>query len=334
MKILYIAGYSRMVLFNKLIPDALRINGCEVIEFDWNSVYSFNKAIKIFSSVKVKQEINIRIIGAVKKHNPDIVFILKGEPLTYDTLKEIKEINNPVMINWFGDDPWEFPVFSGPASKYYDFFFTYDPWSVALYKNAGHKNAWHLPYGYVPAAADRADLSSSDIKKYSCDISFIGSYYPKREEILKELMKKYNLRIWGRGWKNTSCSSVYQGHALYGYEMLKAMKCSKILLNIHKGFEEGVENSGEGLNLRVAEGAACASFQMSNFQADIPYRFVPDKEIVLFSDRQEMYQKIEFYLSNDEARKMIAQNGRNRLEKDHLLEIRMKEMLEIISENN
>ena len=57
MKVLYISGYSRMVLFNKLIPKALREIGYDTGEFDWNSIYGFNKIFRVISDKRLKEKI-------------------------------------------------------------------------------------------------------------------------------------------------------------------------------------------------------------------------------------------------------------------------------------
>ena len=332
MRLLYISGFSRMVLFNKLIPGALRNLGYEVEVFDWNSVYPFNKSLKIFSRDKVKKKINSELLKKAKSFKPDFAFVLKGEPVFTETLIKLKEETGAVIFNWFGDDPWEFPLFSGKIAKYYDFFFTYDPYSVELYKNSGYNSAYHLPYGYNPVLANSIHITGKDKKKYSCDVAFIGSHYPKREELLSKIKSKFDIKIWGRGWKNTKCSDIYAGNALYGIEMLKAMKCTKVLLNIHKGFEEGLEASGEGLNLRVMEGAACGCCQITNLQADIPNRFEIDKEIAAFQTWDEANEQIEFYLKNTAERLEIGKKSYERVVKDHSLEKRFTEMFNLISE--
>lgn len=330
MKILYVSGYSRMVIFNRIIPKALREIGYDVFEFDWNKILKFNKVIKIIPSENVKKTINKKLLEYARSINPDFIFVLKGEPLFIETLKTLKKETNAVLFNWFGDDPWEFPIFSGKVSPYYDFFFTYDPYSVKLYRENGHKNAYHLCYGYDPDTVNKIELSDADKNKYNCEVAFIGSHYPKREELLSQIKNKFDLKIWGRGWKNTSCEDAYKGSALYGFEMLKAMKCTKILLNIHKGFEEGIEASGSGLNLRVIEGSACGSFQLTNFQADLPNRFEVGKEIASFETWEEAVEKINYYLQNEDERKSIASAGYQRFLKDHTLQKRFKEMFSII----
>ncbi len=331
MKIFYVSGYTRMVLFNKLIPKALRQNGYEVYEFDWNSFYKLNKVFNIFPREKVINKINDELLIKAKSYKPDFVFVLKGEPVKISTLIKLKRDTNAILFNWFGDDPWEFDSFSSKIAPYYNYFFTYDPYTVKKYHLIGQKNTFHLPYGYDMEVVKNLNISSRERKEYDCDIAFIGSYYPKREELLKELKSKYYLKIWGRGWENSECKDVYQGKALYGENMLKAFKSVKISLNIHRGFQEGVSESGEGLNLRVMESAACGAFQISNFQADIPNRFIPGKEIVLYKNWDEALKKIDYYLAHPEKRKSITEKGFERFKKEHTLNKRIKELFSFIN---
>ncbi len=332
MKIVYVSGYSRMVLFNKLIPKALREIGYEVFEFDWNSIYKFNKIINLVPDDSVKKKINSELLKFADVVKPDYIFVLKGEPIFTETLKELKNRTEAVLFNWFGDDPWEYPLFSGKVAPYYDFFFTYDPYSVKLYKEDNHPNPHHLCYAYDLSTVESLEINDQDRNKYSCDVAFIGSHYPKREELLSQIKNKYDLKIWGRGWKNTSCSNVYEGSALYGKEMLKAMKCCKILLNIHKGFEEGIQASGSGLNLRVIEGAASGAFQLTNFQGDLPNRFEIGKENESFETWAEAVEKIGEFLNDDQRRNSIASSAFERFKKDHQMPKRFKEMFDIIQD--
>lgn len=329
MKILYVSGYNRMILFNKLIPTALKEIGLDVYEFDWNSVLPFNKTIRIFSDAAINKKRGERLIAFAKKINPDFIFVLKGEPFTPQFLKELKNVSSAKMFNWFGDDPWEFPIFSSKVAPCYDFFFTYDPYSVQLYKNTGYENAFHLPYGYDFRITEPLAISHNDRKKYECEISFIGSHYPERENLLSRLSEKFEIKIWGRGWKNSTLSRLYQGHALYGLEMMKALKCGKIILNVHKGFDKGASESGEGLNLRVMEAAACGSFQVSNFQKDIPNRFIND-EIKLFYNENELVEILKQYSGDESSRKQIGNNALSRLKKDHTLKQRMEEIFSLM----
>lgn len=331
MRILYVSGYNRMVLFNKLIPKALRNIGHEVTEFDWNSVLSWNKVFNFFSGEKIKKVRGERLIKVLDNVKPDLIFVLKGEGLDFTTLEKIQKKYSVPMCNWFGDDPWEFPVFSGPASRYYSHFFTYDPYSVSFYRQAGHPNAYHLPYGYDITITANLEISPFEKEKYGCEVSFIGTYYPEREEWLKKLSENYQIKIWGRGWSNTSVKHLYQGSALYGYDMLKALKSTKIVLNLHKDFDKGVTFSGSGLNLRVMEAAACGACQVSNYQEDIPKRFDNDKEIVLFKTYDELTDRLNYLLSSETVRQEIGKAALNRVAKEHTLEQRMADLIKLVN---
>lgn len=159
MKFLYISGYSRMILFNRLIPKAIRESDFDTEDFDWNSIYKFNKTFRIIPDRRLKEKIQSEIIKKTKICHPDFVFILKGESVFTSTLEENKSISCAKMSNRSGDDPWEFPDSSGNISGYYDYFFTNYPHSEKLYHNAGQKKAFHIPYGYDPEVTENLQVT-------------------------------------------------------------------------------------------------------------------------------------------------------------------------------
>jgi spore maturation protein CgeB len=50
-----------------------------------------------------------------------------------------------------------------------------------------------------------------------------------------------------------------------------------------------------------------------------------------FKTQDEFMDKIKYYLKNDSKRKKISENGYRRVITDHTYEIRMKQLLDIIS---
>ena len=50
-------------------------------------------------------------------------------------------------------------------------------------------------------------------------------------------------------------------------------------------------------------------FLLSNYQADFQDLFVPDEDFVYYEDEQDLLHKIDYYLSHEEHRKTIAENG-------------------------
>lgn len=107
--------------------------------------------------------------------------------------------------------------------------------------------------------------------------------------------------------------------------MPRIFKCSKINLNIT------ARTIKSGLPQRIFDIMAAGGFVLSNYQAEIPEYFIPGEDIVLYESIPDLLDKIGYYLSHEEERLQIAQNGYAKIKKEHLLTHRAQEMLKILS---
>ena len=66
---------------------------------------------------------------------------------------------------------------------------------------------------------------------------------------------------------------------------------------------------------RIFEVLSVGGFLLTEYSPSIEYFFKPDKDLVMFRNKNEMIQKINYYLNNEVERKMIARNGRIKFNK-------------------
>lgn len=103
--------------------------------------------------------------------------------------------------------------------------------------------------------------------------------------------------------------------------MPQIIKCSKINLNLTN------RPIKTGLPLRIFDLMACGGFVLSNYQAEIPELFVPDEDIVLYDSIPDMLNKIDYYLTHEDERMTIAQNGYDKVQAMHTYDCRLSDML-------
>lgn len=99
---------------------------------------------------------------------------------------------------------------------------------------------------------------------------------------------------------------------------------SKINLNISS------RTITSGIPLRVLDVLACGGFLITNYQPEIAEAFEDGRELVMYTDRRDCLDKVQYYLAHDEERRMIAANGRKAVRGRFELAEIIKRMLEVL----
>ena len=68
-------------------------------------------------------------------------------------------------------------------------------------------------------------------------------------------------------------------------------------------------------------------FLLSNFQADFLDDFVPGEDFVYYESKEDLLQKIDYYLTHEKERQDIADNGHHKTAAGHTYRHRVREML-------
>lgn len=114
------------------------------------------------------------------------------------------------------------------------------------------------------------------------------------------------------------------GAADYETEVPFIYQNSRINLNVtSKTIESGIPQ-------RVFDILSCGGFCMTNYQPEIAEYFADGQELVMYSDMKDLSNKVEYYLTHEDERKQIAQNGCRKVLREFELGKRIAVMLEIV----
>ncbi len=108
-------------------------------------------------------------------------------------------------------------------------------------------------------------------------------------------------------------------------EMPFVFRQSKVNLNIT------TRSITSGLSQRIWDILGCRGFLITNYQPEIDMYFKDGYHLVSYKNYEELIEKIEYYLSNDEERQTIAQNGWDKVNEDGSVLNRVIEILKIIT---
>lgn len=161
-----------------------------------------------------------------------------------------------------------------------------------------------MPYGVDTSVFYPMDLP---IKR---DIVFVGKEY----NAFQERSKKLDLlkRVYEDRFEKTG--------GVFFEECAKEYANSRIAFNYC--------SAGE-INMRIFEVLACKKLLITNNVPNIHELFKDGEHLVIYNNDEELINKINYYLKNNEERKRIALNGYKEVKKHTYLK-RAMEILKII----
>ncbi len=313
---------------------ALSRAGCliEVVdEFYHISLQTKRKLTKVFERlIRPMQvaEYNAAIRKKIELFRPQVVLVYKGAFVLPETLVSARAHGCKLALFY----PDVSMAAHGPniprAIPLYDVVFTTKTFGITdMAAKYGVKNAHFIPHGFDPEIHRKLALSPEDKASFGCDVSFIGTWSPKKETWLATLKTEcpdINLKIWGEQWykaKAPVLKSCIQHTAVLGDMYAIAIQCSKINLGILSERVAG-SSSGDLITSRTFHIPGSSGFLLHERNEESVLYFDENKEARFFADAKEMAAQVKFFLENDGLRRQIQEAGYQRALKDHSLDKR------------
>jgi len=154
-------------------------------------------------------------------------------------------------------------------------------------------------------------------------VAFVGGLDPTvhREGValLERLVERVPLELWGYGVP-PSLQAHHHGEA-FGLEMYEVLARSRISLNRHIDVAEGHAN-----NMRLFETTGIGALLLTESAPNLADLFAPGEEVVAYESEDDLVEKIEHYLRNDDERVAIAAAGQRRTLEQHTYRRLMAEL--------
>jgi spore maturation protein CgeB len=242
-----------------------------------------------------------------------------------DVIRQVRKVTGAKLAAWYPDHLCNLDRQYLLASELDAWFFK-DPYMADTFRSKLGLDAFYLAEACNPRWHRRLELSDADRRRYGCDLTTASNMYYYRSRML-EMFKDYDLKIWGRGyprWLESSLRVHYPDIYVAELEKSKAFNSAKIVINtMHFGEIEGV-------NCRLFEAAGCGAFQIADWKPALPALFEPEREVVTFRDRQELKEKVDYYLCRPDERREIAGRAYVRAHREHTYEKRLQDMFGVL----
>jgi hypothetical protein len=298
-------------------------NIAEVIHYDWGSEFDQNSPDWEKSD---KSKFNKVLLETVtkyhKKKSIDIFFsYLSGNWVFRETIESINKLGI-ITVNFSFDDSHSFwgrkikSGWSGNAgiADAFDACITVmNVKDILKYDKAGARPI------YLPPGGNQNIFGSvKSSKTRTIPVSFIGQKYGLREDLIKFLENKgVEVFTAGIGWDRGSVSQE---------EMLKIYNNS--LLTIGFGYLGNTTNVG--LKGRDFEVPMTGAAYITTYNELLAEYFEDGKEIIFYKNKDDLLEKIKYYLNHQKEAIEIGINARKRSLAEHAWEKRWMKILDIL----
>lgn len=345
-----IAGDWHSELHEEVVLCALKSLGHEVEAFRWCSYFSrpagvmgglvhlARRAQNKYLAGPAISRINRDLIARVTHFKPEMLFVYRGTHVTDDTLRTIKALlPDCVLVGYNNDDPfspayprylWRHFLRAVPS---YDLTLAYRHANLAEYRNAGARRVELLRSWFVPERNHPVKLSEADKSKFEADVVFVGHYEDdQRLEYLEEIARQgIRLRLFGPGYdwdpvirKSPVLNGLMPVQLVWGEDYNRALCGAKIALCFFSKLNR------DTYTRRCFEIPATGTLMLSEYSDDLSTLYKEGVEADFFQSRDEMLEKIRYYLTHEDERIRVARSGQLRVMHDqHDVASRMAQVI-------
>lgn len=146
----------------------------------------------------------------------------------------------------------------------------------------------------------------------------------ERYELLSKVGAKYKFDLYTHDKNFRMDGCINHGPADYYDEAPYIFNSTPINLNIT------LRSIHSGIPLRAFDILGAGGFLLTNYQADFDDCYVSGEDYVFFESPDDMMAKIDYYLSHEDERKQIAENGFRRTAESHTYINRVCKIVEIV----
>jgi len=352
---------SRLWYYNHYLP--LKDLGHRLIPFDYNITPHRQRADPTNpkhlpfiekNRGRLEEELLKQVKEAHRKYGINVFFSYFWAALCQPAvIEEIKALGI-ITINWFCNAAHQFHLVRDLAPAF-DYCLVPEKFRIKDYEKIGAKPI------YFPEAANPSIYKPYNLSRQH-DVTFVGQRYGDRWDTIAYLhQNNIPVHVWGDGWrpatylvKMFNYSPVYLAKMAFQKGRHLISNGSKDKNSIPKKFRHGVLSDEEyvkmysrsiislgfsacgdthrekerilQVRLRDIEAPMSGAFYMVEYMEELEEHFEIGREIVCFKNKEDLTDKIKYYLANDNAREKIRQAGYKRALADHTCQERFRKL--------
>jgi hypothetical protein len=261
------------------------------------------------------------VLSQARRFKPDFVILSKCLALDLATVATIIEGKPNSM--WYQDPQWYKSTYRPDIAHI-----------VAVGKLAqtffvsGFDPEWRalgLRAKFLPAAGDRDLKPVPPKKRYHSDVSFIGTGYdPSRAQFLLKIAKKYDIKVWGKGWEEWRRPLNWSGRPVEGSEFAAVCSSSNISLGVNPDRAKGGKSYTSDRTWMVI---LAGGFYLGQGTPGLTEMLREGDHCAWYTDADSCLAQIDYYLKNSAQRERIRREGQVFVRSNHTFDQRIHNLL-------
>jgi spore maturation protein CgeB len=257
---------------------------------------------------------NAGLIQAVRAHRPHVLWVDKGRSIRARTLRASRQARPGIrLVNYSPDDMFN------PANQSrqyrraipeYDLHVTTKSYNVVELREAGARDVLFVDNAYDPAVHRPLALTEEERRRYGAEVAFVGQYERERAEAMVALAGAgIPVTAWSWDWdarRHHHPNLDVRARFLDGLDYARAVNGARINLGFLRKVNRDLQTT------RSIEIPACAAFLLAERTDEHRRLFREGEEAEFFGSTAELIDKCRHYLAHEDARRRIAEAGRQR----------------------
>jgi spore maturation protein CgeB len=343
-KILHVGQFGGGPYRDERIKKAFEYHGCQVIPFGTGKYFNRSNLInRRFNNLKMKyllgselKRIKSDLINKIKEVMPDIVFYRDVLLFKHTDWREITEYGSHynicnVEMDMFsnGNNTYAWKQLK-KSLKLFDLHFVFRKKNILDFKKFGYEHAYLREPSYIPWYHKPPE--KTNYTKIESDVVFIGHYEDDgRKEYCEYLLKNgIDINIYSTNWKKyiKKKNPLFNclNDPIYGDKYPQVVYDSKAALCFFSRL------NNDELTERVFEIPAMGGVLISERNDRLMELFDEGREILLFSNKEELLNHINFIKENPDKALKIRDAGRAKVIAHHSIFHRAEYALSVISQ--